>query len=105
MSTSSTTPATAEAQQEQDLAALAARWPQFSSRELARLRFHVYRRRTRRIRPPAPVSAETDALCAALLAGAAAPDPAAQPPIPAGVPPMWASWAERQRALRWDSAA
>ena len=64
---------------------LAPRWPPFSARELARLRFLVYRRQTGRIRPPAPVRAEGDALCAALLATSGPPDP--QPPkcpIPGG---------------------
>jgi hypothetical protein len=57
---------------------LATRWPPFSERELARLRFLVYRRQTGRIRPPVPVPAEVDALCAALLATSGSPDP--QPP-------------------------
>ena len=57
---------------------LATRWPQVSERERARLRFLVYRRQTGRIRPPAPVRAEVDALCAALLATSGPPDP--QPP-------------------------
>jgi hypothetical protein len=64
---------------------LAPRWPQFSERELARRRFLVYRRQTGRIRPPAPVRAEVDALCAALLATSGSPDP--QPPkrpVPGG---------------------
>ena len=56
----------------------ATRWPQFSARELARLRFLLYRRQTGRIRPPVPVRAEVDALCAALLATSDPPDP--QPP-------------------------
>jgi hypothetical protein len=57
---------------------LATRWPPFSARELARLRFLVYRRQTGRIRPPAPVRAGVDALCASLLATSGPPDP--QPP-------------------------
>ena len=57
---------------------LATRWPQVSARELARLRFLVYRRQTGRIRPLVPVRAEVDALCAALLATSGPPDP--QPP-------------------------
>jgi hypothetical protein len=64
---------------------LATRWPQFSERERARLRFLVYRRQTGRIRPPVPVPAEVDAVCAALLAPSGPPDP--QPPkrpIPGG---------------------
>jgi hypothetical protein len=64
---------------------LATRWPQFSERERARLRFLVYRHRTGRIRPPVPVRAEVDALCASLLATSGPPDP--QPPqrlIPGG---------------------
>jgi hypothetical protein len=61
-----------------ELADLATRWPQFSERERARLRFLVYRRQMGRIRPPAPVRAEVDALCAALLATSDPPDP--QPP-------------------------
>jgi hypothetical protein len=63
----------------------ATRWPQVSERELTRLRFLVYRRQTGRIRPPAPVRAEVDALCASLLAASGPPDP--QPPkrpIPGG---------------------
>jgi hypothetical protein len=64
---------------------LAPRWPQFSERELARLRFLVYRRQTGRIRPPAPVCAEVDALCAALLTTAGPPDPKPpKRPIPGG---------------------
>ena len=68
-----------------ELADLATRWPQLSERELARLRFLVYRRQMGRIRPPAPVRAEVDALCTALLATSGPPDP--QPPkrsIPGG---------------------
>ena len=62
---------------------LATRWPQFSERERARLRFLVYRRQTGRIRPPVPVRAEADALCAALLATSGPPDPhAPKRPIP-----------------------
>ena len=64
---------------------LATRWPQLSERELARLCFLLYRRQTGRIRPPAPVRTEVDALCAALLATSGPPDP--QPPkrpIPGG---------------------
>ena len=57
---------------------LAPCWPQFSERERARLRFLVYRRQTGRICPAAPVRAEVDALCAALLATSGPPDP--QPP-------------------------
>jgi len=64
---------------------LATRWPQFSERERARLRFLVYRRQTGRIRPPVPVRAEVDALCAALLATSGPPDPQPpQRPIPGG---------------------
>jgi hypothetical protein len=64
---------------------LAARWSQFSARELARLRFLVYRRRTGRMRPPVPVRAEVDALCASLLATSGPPDPQPpQRPIPGG---------------------
>jgi hypothetical protein len=66
-------------------AGLAARWPPFSARVLARLRFLVYRRQTGRIRPPVPVRAEVDALCAALFAASGPPD--LQPPkrpIPGG---------------------
>ena len=59
-------------------AELATRWPPFSERERARLRFLVYRRQTGRIRPPVPVRAEVNALCAALLATSGPPDP--QPP-------------------------
>jgi hypothetical protein len=57
---------------------LATRWPEFSERERARLRFLVYRRQTGRIRPPAPVRAKVDALCTSLLATSGPPDP--QPP-------------------------
>ena len=57
---------------------LTTRWPQFSARELARLRFLVYRRQMGRIRPSVPVRAEVDALCAALLATSGPRDP--QPP-------------------------
>src|SRR5438874_4750091 len=64
---------------------LATRWSPFSARELARLRFLVYRRRTGRIRPPVPVRAEVNALCAALLATSGPPDPQPpQRPIPGG---------------------
>lgn len=44
----------------------AAHWPQFNVRELDRRHFLLYRRRTGRVRPPAPVRAETEALCMAL---------------------------------------
>ena len=64
---------------------LAPRWPPFSERERARLRFLVYRRQMGRIHPPVPVRAEVDALCAALLATSGPPDPQPpQRPIPGG---------------------
>jgi hypothetical protein len=64
---------------------LAMRWPQFSERELARLRFLLYRRQMRRIRPPAPVRVEVDTLCASLLATSVLPDPKPpKRPIPGG---------------------
>jgi hypothetical protein len=64
---------------------LAMRWPHFSARELARLRFLVYRRQTGRMRPPVPVRAEVDTLCAALLATSGPPDPKPpKRPIPEG---------------------
>jgi hypothetical protein len=64
---------------------LATCWPQVSARELARLRFLVYRRQTGRIRPPAPVRAEVDALCASLLATSGPLDPKPPTrPIPGG---------------------
>jgi hypothetical protein len=113
----STNTTTARAEHEEDLPALAARWPQFSVRELSRLRFQLHRRRTGRIRPPAAVRADTEALCAALLGGTSPPAPAApqlqppvraaprpQPPIPMGVPPLWAAWAAQQRARQQRSA-
>jgi hypothetical protein len=77
MSTISTTRIT-RADLEEDLQELAAHWPQFSIEELCRLRFHVYRRDTGRIRPAALVRAGVDALCAA--------------------------WAEQQRARRPGTA-
>ena len=64
---------------------LAPRWPPFSERERARLRFLVYRRQTGRIRPAAPVRADVDALCASLLATSGPPDPKpSKHPIPGG---------------------
>lgn len=95
---------TADADQ-QDLRALAADWPQFSSQELRRLYFQVYRRRMGRIRPPTPVSAEADALCASLLAGAGRPGYAAPPPNSRDVPLLWATWLEQQRARHGGAAA
>jgi hypothetical protein len=89
------------ADQEQDLRVLAARWPQFSARELGRLCFLRYRCRTGRLRSPAPVSAEVEALCAALCSGTgpAAPD-LPQPTVWLGVPLLWAAWAAQQCARR-----
>ena len=63
-----TTPTTIARGTGTDLHRLAARWPQFSPRELRRLDVLAYRRRTGRLRPATPVQAAGDALCAALAA-------------------------------------
>jgi len=119
MSTRGSAATTTSIDHAQDLGALATRWPQFSARELDRLRFLVYLRQTGRIHRPAPVRAEVDALCAALLTYPAPPDPApprrstggavpspapARRAAPAGVPPMWAAWSEKYGTLRPDRA-
>lgn len=118
MSTSSAAATTTPIDHAQDLGALATRWPQFSARELDRLRFLVYLRQTGRIHRPAPVRAEVDALCTALLTDPGRPDPGpprrptggAVPPAPprraapGGVPPMWAAWSEKYGTLRPDRA-
>lgn len=78
-------------------------WPLLSTAELRRLRFLAYLRRTGRIRPPAPVSAETNALCASLLSDAPALPSAAprgqrsRATVQGGLPPLWYTWAETQR--------
>lgn len=95
----------------------ATRWPQFTAREVGRLRFLAYCRRTGRLRRPTPVSVEVEALGAGLLADPAWPDAggrqtmrptvyAALAPTPArqsvlgGVPATWAAWSERYGTLR-----
>jgi hypothetical protein len=100
--------ASARAEHEEDLKALEARWPQFSVRELYRLRFLLYRRRTGRIRPPAPVRADTEVLCAALLGGTSPPAREALRPQSShtiGVPPLWAAWAAQQRTRHQRTVA
>ena len=42
-------------------------WPSLSTDDLRRLRFLAYRHMTGRIRPPAPIRPEVDALCTALF--------------------------------------
>jgi hypothetical protein len=82
------------------LEALAACWPEFSRRELLRLRFEMYCRQVGYHRPPAAVSAATDALCATLLAEVKVPKRVVPQPRPLmGVPSLWAEWVERKRAV------
>ncbi len=75
-------------------------WPSLSADDLHRLRFFAYLHRRGRLRPPAPIGAEVDALCTALLR---------EPPAPqatiggrrnayhGGLPPLWQAWAEKQK--------
>jgi hypothetical protein len=92
--------AQARAAQEEDLAALAARWPPFSAPELRRLQFLAYRRTTGRLRPPAPLGAAGTQLAAEIAASLHTPVPPA-PPRPAaaavGVPPLWRAWLAAQQ--------
>ncbi|MGZ3681204.1 MAG: hypothetical protein ACXWQR_22500, partial [Ktedonobacterales bacterium] len=55
-------------------------WPLLSEREMNRLRFLAYCRADGRIRSPAPVRAEVDALCDEIIAALAA-EPAGQVPL------------------------
>jgi hypothetical protein len=86
-------------------------WPQFSERELGRLRFLAHRCQMGGLRRPAPVRAEVEALCTSLLANLEQPDP--EPPrysvaqlgsaysaARGSVPLLWAAWAEKNGWLQ-----
>jgi hypothetical protein len=66
--------------------------------EWQRLRFLAYLRRTGRLRPPATVAAEVDALCTALLRNPPSPPTGSEGPRApyGGLPPLWRAWAEQQ---------
>jgi hypothetical protein len=96
-------PALACAEQEEDPAALAACWPEFSAAELRRLRFLAYRRATGRLRPPAPLRATGVHLAeeiAAYLRDPPPPAPQLQHAAALGVPLLWRAWLDAQRPLR-----
>jgi len=77
-----------------------------NSDELHRLRFLAYLRRTGRIRPPATVAAEVDALCAALLRNPPSPRTTTEGPRTpyGGLPPLWRAWAEQQEKRKQQRA-
>lgn len=75
-------------------------WPSLSADDLHRLRFFAYLRRTGRLRPPTPVGAEADALCAILFREPSAPRAAIGGRHDAyygGLPPLWREWVEKQK--------
>jgi hypothetical protein len=75
-------------------------WPALSADDLRRLRFFTYLRMTGRIRPPASIGPEADALCAALLREPPArrvPGSVPRNPYHGGLPPVWQAWAEKQK--------
>jgi hypothetical protein len=90
-----------QTEQEEDLATLAACWPEFSAAELRRLHFLAYRRVTGRLRPPRPLRAAGVRLAAEIAAYLRTPVP---PPVPVpqhaaapDVPPLWRAWLDAQR--------
>ena len=93
--------APARAAQEEDLAALAACWPEFNAPELRRLHFLAYRRAAGRLRPPRPLRAAGVRLAEEIAAYLRTPAP---PPVPVpryaaalDVPPLWRAWLDAQR--------
>ena len=94
----------AGADEAETLEDLAARWPQFSVQELRRLRFLAYRRHTGRVRQATPVSVDVDRSCVALVRRLRRPTRPVAPSIAPGIPPLWAAWAEQQRARRRSAA-
>jgi len=72
--------------------AAAQAWPSLSADDLSRLRFLAYLHRTGRIRPPAPIRPEVDALCTALFCEPSAPRSAI-----GGLPPLWQTWTGNQK--------
>jgi hypothetical protein len=76
---------------QQDLSAVAARWPQLSALQVRRLYDLVYGRSSGRLHPPAPCATRTR-----------------QPqwsPLSSGFPLMWAVRAEQQYARRLRAVA
>jgi hypothetical protein len=90
-------PALPRAEQEEDLAALAARWPEFSAAEVCRLRFLAYRRATGRLRPPKPLRAAGARLAAEVAAYLRTPAPLPPGVAAVEVPPLWWAWLAAQR--------
>jgi hypothetical protein len=90
-----------QAEQEEDLATLAACWPEFSAAELRRLHFLAYRRAAGRLRPPRPLRAAgvrlAGEIAAYLRAPAPPPAPQVQDAAVVDVPPLWRAWLEAQR--------
>jgi hypothetical protein len=72
-------------------------WPALSAADLRRLHFFAYLRRTGRLRPAAPVTVAVDALCTALLQEPPAPRVKVSGPYHGGLPPLWQTWAEKQK--------
>jgi hypothetical protein len=86
------------ADQQHDLSAVAARWPQLSALQVRRLYDLVYGRADGRLHPPVAVSA----------AGASRATRTRQPrwsPVSSGFPLMWAVRAEQQYARRQTAVA
>ena len=80
--------------------AAAPAWPSLSADDLRRLRFLAYLHRMGRIRPPAPIRPEVDALCTALFREPSAPRAAigGRPnAYHGGLPPLWQAWVEKQK--------
>jgi hypothetical protein len=94
-------PAVTQAEQE-GLAALTARWPQFSAPELHRLRFLAYRRATGQLRPPGPLCPAGVRLAEEIAAYLRTPAPPPQYAAAGGVPPLWRAWLDAQRILIKD---
>jgi hypothetical protein len=94
--------ARAREEQEEELAALGAYWPEFSAAELRRLHFLAYRRATGRLRPPRRLRTAGVRLAEEIAAYLRTPAP--RPPAPQvrdaaapDVPPLWRAWLEAQR--------
>jgi hypothetical protein len=78
-------------------------WPSLSADDLRQLRFFAYLRRTGRIRPPAPIGTEVDALCTSLLREPPAPRAAIggrQNAYYGGLPLLRQTWTEAMWARR-----